>query len=86
MTRELLECGRPIRKRYGVVHCVLPAGHRDWWCQSRRALDAAERMRRVDEVVREARAVLGALGVGLGRRETERWIYDALWRGEVELP
>lgn len=83
--KDLIECGRPIRRRHGTSECILEAGHRAWWCQDQRALDALRTLDRVEHLAQEARSVLGLFGCAMGRGDTERWILHRLWSGELTL-
>lgn len=72
--RDYEQCGLPVRRRGGSTPCILQAGHRETWCQDRRAIDLKTQLDRVPELAQEARSVLGLLGCVLGRGDTERWI------------
>lgn len=77
------ECGRPIRRRDGVTECILPAGHREAWCQDERALAALDKLGEVPQQAHDCRALLGLFGIHIGRQDAVRLAYRLLWQGKA---
>lgn len=77
------ECGRPIRRRGEATACILPAGHRDTWCQDERALAALDKLGEVPQKAHDCRALLGLFGIDIGRKDAERLAYRLLWQGKA---